>query len=78
MASGDYALTAKAINKITVKWHFHMWRLDDLIDLLHGATIFSKIDLKSRYHQVRICPNDKRKTAFNIHEGLLCMACNVI
>ncbi|GKA57038.1 putative reverse transcriptase domain-containing protein [Tanacetum coccineum] len=54
----------RELNKLTVKNHDPLPRIDDLFDQLQGSSVYSKIDLRSGYHQLRVREEDIPKTAF--------------
>src|SRR5262249_22399571 len=59
----------RELNKVTIKNRYPLPRIDDLFDQLQGASVFSRIDLRSGYHQLRIKPEDVTKTAFQTRYG---------
>ena len=59
----------RELNKLTIKNKYPLPRIDDLFDQLKGALCFSKIDLRSGYHQLKIKPEDIPKTAFRTRYG---------
>jgi len=59
----------RELNKVSIKNRYPLPRIDDLFDQLQGTSVFSKIDLRSGYHQLKIKPYDISKTAFRTWYG---------
>ena len=54
----------REVNKVTIKNKYPLPRIDGLFDQLRGVTVFSKIDLRSGYYQLKMCESDIQKTTF--------------
>jgi hypothetical protein len=60
----------RSLNDVTIKNKYPLPRIDDLFDQMRGVRVFSKIDLRSGYHQMKIRPSDIPKTTFSTRYGL--------
>ena len=59
----------RVLNKVTIQNQYPLPQIDDLFDQLQGARVFSKIDMRSGYHQLKIRSEDVPKTAFKTRYG---------
>lgn len=65
----SFCVDYRQLNNITVKNKYPLPVVDELLDELSRAAWFTKLDMRSSYHQIRLCPADEAKTAFRTHSG---------
>lgn len=64
-----FCIDYRHLNAITVKNRYPLPIVDELLDELAGSSLFTSLDLRAGYHQIRMRPEDEHKTAFKTHNG---------